>query len=235
MTIYITSLSPDNLDFPSVEQALTDPDGLLAMGGDLSCERLIEAYRHAVFPWFSEGQPLLWWSPKMRASINPKHPYISKSLKKLITRKTFQVSVNHAFNDVIHACSLPRAAQSETWITAAMIDAYKNLHRRGHAHSIEVWCEGRLVGGLYGICIGSVFCGESMFHTVSNASKIAFTALCAHFAEYGGKIIDCQMMTGHLQSLGVQENSRENFITQLKEYRDIIISPACWQKQFIKL
>lgn len=231
MTIYLPQLSNDCFLFPEVETALTDPDGLLAMGGDLKPERIIEAYRHGIFPWFSDGDPLLWWSPSERATITTSNVHISKSMKRLINKKTMSITLNHSFTDVINACAQPRASQQETWITTEMIDAYIQLHHLGYAHSVEVWLDGQLVGGLYGICIGQLFCGESMFSQIDNSSKMAFIALNQHFAAFGGKVIDCQMLTSHLQSLGVTATSRGDFMENLNNHKQQSIKKGCWNKQ----
>lgn len=233
MTIYIPELPINNHIFPETNLALSDPDGLLAMGGDLNPQRIIAAYRQGIFPWFSEGQPILWWSPSQRATIKPKLVHISRSMKKIISKNHFSLSVNRAFDDVIYACAAPRGNQDETWITFDMIAAYQQLHQQGVAHSIEVWSGSKLVGGLYGLCIGGVFCGESMFSKEDNGSKVAFIALCQHFDRFSGQLIDCQILTQHLQSLGVRNASRENFINNLKQYKNIKIDKRCWEKQAI--
>lgn len=231
MTIYLPQLTDDRSLFPNVEQALHDPDGLLAMGGDLSPERIISAYRNGIFPWFSAGEPLLWWSPSERATINAGDVHISKSMKRFINKRTMTITLNHCFADVILACAQPRATQAETWISQEMIDAYIKLHKLGLAHSVEVWCDNKLVGGLYGISVGQIFCGESMFSQLNNASKLAFIALNQHFQSVGGKIIDCQMQTDHLQSLGVEAKSRDTFIKQLNKGKNEVLKSGCWDKQ----
>ena len=231
MTIYLPQLSDNRRLFPNVEQALEDPDGLLAMGGDLSPERIISAYRNGIFPWYSAGEPLLWWSPSERATIVVGDVHISKSMKRFINKNAMTITLNHCFSEVIKACAQPRGTQAETWISAEMMDAYIKLHKLGLAHSIEVWCNNKLVGGLYGISVGELFCGESMFSQINNASKLAFIALNRHFQSVGGKIIDCQMQTAHLQSLGVKSTPRARFITQLNTGRDTILKHGCWDKQ----
>jgi len=233
MTIYIPELPINNHTFPQTNSALSDPDGLLAMGGDLNPQRIIAAYSQGIFPWFSEGQPILWWSPAQRATIKPKFVHISSSMKKIINKKKFSISVNLAFTDVIDACAAPRGNQDGTWITVEMIAAYQQLHRQGVAHSVEVWRANKLVGGLYGLCIGGVFCGESMFSKEDNSSKMAFIALCQHFDRFKGQLVDCQILTQHLQSFGVQNESRDNFINYLKQYKNIKIDKSCWEKQAI--
>lgn len=235
MSIFLPQLSDDCSYFPPLNQALFEPDGLLAMGGDLTPTRIVNAYRNGIFPWFSDGEPILWWSPSNRATLKPMACHISKSMKRIIKKNNFKVTVNTAFQDVIKACAKPRKTQQETWINDAMTNAYIALHKNGFAHSVEVWQSGQLVGGLYGICIGSVFCGESMFSVVSNSSKIAFIALNKHFDAFNGDLIDCQMQTEHLQSLGVKESSREQFIDQLSEYKDNHLIDGCWLSKEIKL
>ena len=233
MTIYLTELSPKNNLFPNVNTALKEPDGLLAIGGNLMPERIISAYRNGIFPWFSDDQPILWWSPSERATISPSQCHISKSMKRLINKQRFTITINHAFSQVIEACSQPREAQAETWITASIQQAYINLHKLDFAHSVEVWNGKQLVGGLYGVCVGSYFCGESMFSKENNASKLAFIALCQHLEKYNGQRIDCQMQTKHLQSLGVRGQSREEFIEELTRFKSVSINKACWEKQII--
>ena len=235
MTKKLFALSTDDIIFPDPANALDDPEGLLAIGGDLSTQRLLNAYQQAIFPWFSQGEPILWWSPVERAVVQPQQVKVSKSMAKFIRNTPLTITINHAFSDVIDACALPRKTQSETWISPAIKNAYKQLHKIGAAHSIEVWNEDKLVGGLYGVNIGAVFCGESMFHQQTNASKLAFIALCQHFSFYQGKLIDCQMMTPHLESLGVIPNTRSDFIKQLQQYKNTIIHNRCWDRQNITL
>lgn len=233
MTKKLSVLADDDILFPHPENALDDPDGLLAIGGDLSSPRLLNAYRHAIFPWFSEGEPILWWSPAVRAVIQPDQVHTSKSMAKFLRKTTLTVTINHAFSAVIEACSQPRKTESETWISPVIKHAYKTLHALGHAHSVEIWDGETLVGGLYGVNVGGIFCGESMFHLQSNASKLAFIALSQHFSEHNGVLIDCQMMTPHLQSLGVTSNTRENFLQQINQFKNISIKSNCWNQQRI--
>ena len=235
MTIYLPELSLSNLNFPNIEEALDDPDGLLAMGGDLSPERVFNAYRNGIFPWYSDDQPLLWWSPSERATILANHCHISKSMKRFLRHHNYNITVNHVFLDVMQQCALPRKQQEETWITHDMVNAYQALHRLGIAHSIEIWDNEQLVGGLYGICVGSLFCGESMFSLAANTSKLAFIALNQHFAEYGGKVIDCQMMTDHLKTLGVSPVTRNEFQEDLLNLRDDKLKEGCWTKQGLNI
>lgn len=209
-------------DFPSVELALREPDGLLAIGGDLSVERLKTAYQKGIFPWYSKGQPVLWWSPDPRMVLVPDEIKVSHSLAKKIRKKNFTVTFDLQFQDVIYACSEPRLEkgqqQNETWIVDEMIEAYVLLHEAGYAHSVEYWQDEKLVGGLYGIAIGEVFFGESMFSRVSDASKIAFVYLTRQLKKWGFKLIDCQVYTSHLESLGAKMISRKQFISLLEEF-----------------
>ena len=197
----------------------TDANGLLAIGGDLSSERLLEAYKNGIFPWFNENEPLLWWSPDPRMVLFPEEIKISKSMKSTLKKNIFKVTINKAFEKVIKQCStIKRKDQDETWITNDMVNAYLELHKKGYATSIEVWQEDNLVGGLYGIDLKDkkVFCGESMFSLVSNASKTALIVLAKKLKEENYKIIDCQMHTSHLETMGAKEISREVFLKFLK-------------------
>lgn len=203
--------------FPPVEQALSEPNGLLAAGGDLSPERLLWAYRQGIFPWFSEGQPILWWSPDPRMVLFPHELVIGRTLGKSLRKGTFEVRCDHSFAAVMHACAAPRRDQDGTWISQAMIDAYVKLHARGIAHSVETWQEGRLVGGLYGIAIGRAFFGESMFSRASDASKVAFVHLVRFLQNNDFGIIDCQMRTDLLSSFGAREIPRRRFVEVLAE------------------
>lgn len=233
MSKQLYKLSLHHNDFPPVEDALDDPDGLLAVGGDLSVTRLHSAYQQGIFPWFSQGDPILWWSPSVRATVKPNAIHISKSMARFIRNTDLKVTINKSFASVIEACSQPRIDQPGTWIVDSIKSAYIALHEAGFAHSIEVWQQDKLVGGLYGVNIGGVFCGESMFHLVSNASKLAFIKLAEHFLRCGGKLIDCQMMTGHLQSLGVSAQPRHLFLKQLQLVKDVKLEKSCWQSQLI--
>ena len=208
-------LDSHQLDFPSTDTALVEPNGLLAVGGDLSPARLLNAYRHGIFPWFDEDQPILWWSPNPRAVVFPNQVYISKSMAKVLRKKTMHTTADQSFEKVISYCAnTTRSGQDGTWITEDMSNAYIELHRQGHAHSIEVWRGTELVGGLYGIAIGNVFFGESMFSLCTNASKVAFINLCQQLQTWGYAMIDCQVSNPHLTSLGATEIDRPQF-TQL--------------------
>ena len=202
--------------FPDVEFALAQPNGLLAIGGDLSHARLLAAYRRGIFPWFSEGQPILWWAPDPRTVLLPEHLVVRRSLRKALRQGRFELVVDRAFSRVIRMCAGVRRGQTDTWITDRMVAAYENLHALGHAHSIEAWCEGELVGGLYGVEIGRVFFGESMFSTVSEASKAALFHLCS----LGHELIDCQLPTDHLHSMGAKEMKRVDFTAAIQTLCD---------------
>ena len=201
--------------FPPVETALVEPDGLLAAGGDLSSERLVEAYTRGIFPWFDAGQPILWWSPDPRCVLDPRAYHMSRRFRRSLKASRARVSFNRAFDAVIDGCAAPRDGQPGTWITAEMRVAYRALHRAGFAHSVEVANAGRLIGGLYGLAIGGVFFAESMYSAVSGASKIALAGLCRVLADRGFAIIDCQMTSAHLQTLGATLIPRRRFIAIL--------------------
>lgn len=204
--------------FPPVDSALRRPNGLLCAGGDLSPERLLEAYRHGIFPWFSEGEPILWWSPDPRMVLFPAELNISRSLAKTLRRGQYEVRLDTAFPSVIRECSQPRPGQEGTWITAEMQQAYGRLHELGHAHSVETWIDGQLAGGLYGMAIGRAFYGESMFSRVSDASKIALAHLARYLERRGFAVIDCQMRTAHLASLGAREIRRHELVRGLETW-----------------
>ena len=202
------------LVFPPVSHA--NAEGILAVGGDLSPERLMLAYRSGIFPWFNEGDPIIWWSPDPRMVLFPKEVKISKSMKKVCQKEDFVLTKNNCFADVIDACSkVPREGQDGTWISPQMKAAYNQLHRLGYAHSYEVWQDEVLVGGLYGVDLGHIFCGESMFSKVSNASKFAFIKMAQELEQKNYQLIDCQVYTSHLESLGAKEISREAFVSYL--------------------
>lgn len=204
--------------FPPVSSALRDPDGLLAIGGDLSPETILEAYRLGIFPWYSNGQPILWWSPNPRCVLELDDLKVSKSLKKTISRAIYKTSFNLAFDEVVYACSEPRKGHADTWITLEMAQAYKRLHELGHAISVETWFENKLVGGLYGITIGRVFFGESMFSRMPDASKVALVCLVRELKQKQFRIIDCQVHSRHLQSLGATPMPRDLFVNLLDHY-----------------
>lgn len=201
--------------FPDVSLALKEPDGLLAVGGDLSEQRLVAAYRQGIFPWYSDDQPVLWWSPDPRMVMKPTDLKISRSLRKSLRKNIFTVTFDKAFDRIVNECAAPRNYTNETWITDDMKQAYTRLHQAGYAHSVECWKDEQLVGGLYGISIGKVFFGESMFSRVTDASKVAYVFLVKHLKQWGYQLIDCQVYTEHLESLGAGCISRNKFIQQL--------------------
>lgn len=206
--------------FPPVDRALREPDGLLAAGGDLSPQRLLSAYRRGIFPWYSRGQPILWWCPDPRAVLFPSQMKISRSLAKSIRNRGFVTRVDTAFREVIRACGSSELRPGGTWLSPEMRAAYLRLHRLGYGHSVETWLDEELVGGLYGVALGRVFFGESMFSTERDASKVALQRLCAELTTRGVEMIDCQMATPHLMSLGAQLMPREQFIHLLSHYVD---------------
>ena len=204
----------DALLFPSPEQA--SAEGIVAVGGDLQPERVMLAYRKGIFPWFESDDFLLWWSPDPRMVLFPDQLKISKSMRSLIRKKQFDVTFNKAFDQVVEACAkVKRFGQNGTWITPGLMEVYSTLHTQGHAHSVEVWQEGSLVGGLYGIDLGTVFCGESMFSKSSNASKVALISLVKELKKNKYELIDCQVPTQHLASMGAEPISRTKFLTFL--------------------
>ena len=220
MIQYLTGDMP----FPPLDRALTEPNGLLAAGGELSPERLLEAYTQGIFPWYSDGQPVLWWSPDPRMVVIPAQFTPKRSLAKVLRNKAYEIRCDSAFEAVMRACATtPRDGQDGTWITEEMIAAYVALHRRGYAHSFETWIDGELAGGLYGLAIGRMFYGESMFSHTSDASKIAFAHLCEFLAREECGMIDCQMNTDHLSSLGGSEIIRRDFAIRLAE---LVRAPA---------
>nr|WP_247663415.1 leucyl/phenylalanyl-tRNA--protein transferase [Shewanella sp. MMG014] len=212
-------------------QALDEPNGLLAVGGDLSPTRLVEAYYQGIFPWFNDDDPILWWSPHPRAVFTPQTQPLNKTMRKCLKKSTWRFTINHAFAEVIKACSEPRASEQGTWISTDIQNAYIKLHSLGKAHSIEVWDDKTLVGGLYGIAVGSVFCGESMFHRQTNASKAAFAMLNQHIAKHGFKLIDAQIMNPHLENLGAKPVPRNEFLQTLKQLRNQVIDNQAWVTQ----
>jgi len=206
----------NELWFPEITEA--EKDGLLAVGGDLSAERLLLAYRSGIFPWFNDGDPILWWSPNPRMVLFPEKLKVSKSLRRIVNRNKFEITFNKAFAEVIEHCAkMKREGQAGTWITDDMLEAYQRLHELGHALSVEVWENGQLAGGLYGINLPNqkVFCGESMFSQVSNASKVALYYLVENLQSKSYQIIDCQVYNPHLESLGAEEIDREDFLEYL--------------------
>lgn len=209
--------------FPPVSTALTEPNGLLAAGADLSPARLAEAYRQGIFPWYSEGQPLLWWSPDPRMVLFPAELRLTRSLKKRLRRRDYEIRADTRFEQVMRACAEPRHGQEGTWITEDMIEAYCTLHAQGFAHSVETWIGGELAGGLYGIALGRMFYGESMFTRAPDASKLALAHLVRQLERWGFGMIDCQMKTPHLAAFGGREIPRREFMRKLQ---DLVNYPA---------
>lgn len=216
----LTWLNRASLEFPALNKALREPNGLLAAGGDLSSARLLAAYRHGCFPWYQDGQPLLWWSPNPRTVLQPGNLHISRSLRKVLRSDQFSVTFDRNFAEVIRACAAPRNEEHGTWITNEMQAAYFELYKQGYAHSVEVWQHDKLVGGLYGLAIGKLFFGESMFSRTSNASKVGFVTLVSALKAAGFMLIDCQMPTDHLSSLGAHNITRDDFAEYLAKYLD---------------
>ena len=216
--------------FPPTHLAMTDPDGLLAVGGALTPEWLLNAYHKGIFPWFNENEPILWWTPNPRSVLFIDSLKVRRSLAKTIRKGHLQVTIDQAFVEVIQHCAdIPRDDQDGTWITNDMFQAYEQLHRKGDAHSVEVWQDGELVGGLYGVAIGKVFFGESMFSKANDASKIALVALCQQLKHWGFRMIDTQVETAHLKSLGAKLISREQFETILEEDTQKVPPSQDWQ------
>lgn len=216
--------------FPPVDRALAEPNGLLAAGGDLSPPWLLEAYRHGIFPWFSAGEPILWWSPDPRLVLLPAEIRISRSLRKRLRRRDFDVRLDSAFADVMSCCAAPRRGAAGTWITGDMQAAYLAMHELGYAHSVECWQDGELVGGLYGMAIGRVFFGESMFAGVTDASKVALAHLARLLELRDYALIDCQMTTAHLCSMGAREIPRARFAEDLARWTREGPPPQKWTR-----
>lgn len=215
--------------FPHASAALTEPNGLLAAGADLSPIRLLTAYRHGIFPWFSPGEPILWWSPEPRMVLFPDEFRRSRSLARRLRRKDYEIRVDTAFEEVMRACAEPRSGQCGTWIVEGMIQAYLRLHELGHAHSFETWQDDRLVAGLYGVAIGRMFYGESMFTRVTDGSKLAFAHLVAQLKCWSFGMIDCQMETAHLASLGARPIARAEFLGGLDYLINLECVPGPWR------
>ncbi|SCK21271.1 leucyl/phenylalanyl-tRNA--protein transferase [Vogesella sp. LIG4] len=218
--------------FPPLSRALSDPDGLLAVGGDLASGRLLAGYQRGIFPWFSPGDPILWWSPSQRMVLEPGQLRITRSLAKSLRNKQYSFRFDSAFEQVMRGCAAPRDGQAGTWISEDMIAAYCRLHAEGHAHSAEVWQQGQLVGGLYGVAVGRMFFGESMFHRATDASKIALVQLANVLFAHGFGMIDCQLFTPHLESLGAHLVSRAEFIARLETYTQQLAPTALWATEF---
>ncbi len=227
--MFVLKPGSTDLRFPPVE--LASPEGLLAVGGDLRAERLLEAYRHGIFPWYNPGQPILWWSPDPRAVLFPAKLRVSRSLDKALRRKKFEVTLDTVFRDVMQHCAEPRNDRTGpgTWITPEMIEAYCVLHERGLAHSVESWRDGKLVGGLYGVALGSAFFGESMFSRATDASKVAFVQLVRQLAAWDFEFIDCQLPSAHLSSLGAEAIRRREFLERLEPALQQPGRPGHWR------
>ena len=226
--LHLIDATDQDSEFPDVETALREPNGLLAVGGALSPKRLINAYRAGIFPWFNEGQPVLWWSPDPRAVLFPQALKISRSLNKTLRQGRFAVTMDRAFTDVIAGCAAPRRRGGGAWITAQMIRAYQRLHALGIAHSVETWCGGELVGGLYGVALGKIFSGESMFNRRSDASKVAFVHLVRRLAAWEYALIDCQIHSQHIASLGAENIPRREFTAIVRRWAYAEGRAGCW-------
>lgn len=218
--------------FPPADSALAVPNGLLAWGGDLQPERLLSAYRQGIFPWYSEGQPVLWWSPAPRCVILPADVYLSSRTRRRYNTGRYRITADEAFDEVMTACAEPRESDSGTWITADMLQAYGRLHRMGYAHSVEVWEESQLAGGIYGLAIGRAFFGESMFSRKVDASKIALLALCRQLRNWSFGLLDCQVSNPHLLRMGAVEITRIDFLERLAELVAQPCIPGPWTEQF---
>jgi len=222
----LIQLSRESLNFPPPEMALREPNGLLAMGGDLSPQRLLNAYHRGIFPWFSPGDPILWWSPDPRAVLLPERFHLSRSMKRFHQKSPYQVTLNQGFQQVIEGCACDR--EEGTWITHEVKRAWQKLHELGHAQSVEVWREGALVGGMYGLALGKIFCGESMFSRSENASKTALLVFSDYFRQRGGRLIDCQVLNPHTLSLGAEEIPRADYLHAVDSLAHLPLSADCW-------
>jgi len=216
--------------FPPTSKALSEPNGLLAAGADLSTERLLLAYSQGIFPWYSEDEPILWWSPNPRTVFNVREFTPAKSLIRYMNKSNFIITVNCAFEQTIEQCAAPRLNQSGTWITQEIKEAYIKLHKLQSAHSIEVWQDEEQVGGIYGVSIGKLFCGESMFSRVTNGSKIALSCLISHLREYQFPLVDCQVENSHLMSLGAVNISRDEYLQVVKDSINQPVDKSIWNK-----
>lgn len=230
--IQIPMLTRESNHFPDVETALDEPDGLLAFGGDLASKRLLSAYSQGIFPWYSEGQPILWWSPDPRMVIATADPHIPRRLRRWLKSCNWTIHADLSFAEVMHACAQPRHDGDGTWITAAMIDAYCRLHDEGHAHSIEIREDEELIGGIYGVAIGRMFFGESMFSRRDHASKVALLALCRGLCGHGFPLLDAQVSSDHLRTLGATEMPRSDFSRNIAELGAQPGIPGPWSTLF---
>jgi leucyl/phenylalanyl-tRNA--protein transferase len=227
--IRLPLLDPDApASFPDPRQALTEPNGLLAFGGDLSPTRLLAAYGKGIFPWFSDGEPILWWSPDPRCVLHTQDLRMGRSLRRQLADKHWRLTLDHAFDAVVRGCAAPRRDASGTWIVPAMVDAYNRLYHLGHAHSIEVWEDGQLIGGIYGIALGQLFCGESMFSRRSGASKLALVALARLLHSWDFPLIDTQVANAHTLSLGAVEIPRAQYLQDVATLRRQPGQPGNW-------
>lgn len=212
--------------FPPINQSLTEPDGLLAYGGCLALPRMLSAYQRGIFPWFAEGEPILWWCPSSRAVLFCNEFHLSRSMRRFHQHSLFQVTINQAFIKVIRHCAFHR--DNGTWITKQVIEAWCQLHQAGYAHSVEVWQDHQLVGGIYGMALGQLFCGESMFSLRPNASKTALLVFNQHFQAAGGQLIDCQILNPHTASLGARNIPRPSYLSQLHTLQHASMNESCW-------
>lgn len=227
--IVIPRLASDDYHFPAVASALEEPDGLLAFGGDLEPERLLAAYAKGIFPWYSDDQPILWWSPVMRTVFDTANVHVPRRLARWLHGCDWDIRIDTAFADVMRACAAPRAREHGTWITSDMLAAYQRLHELGHAHSVEAWDGERLVGGIYGVSIGRMFYGESMFSATTNGSKIALLALCHLLRGWGFPLLDAQVASDHLFTLGALEMPRAAFCVQVAKLTTLPGQPGSWR------
>lgn len=225
----LVKLEANSVNFPDPETALPEPNGLLALGGDLTPRRLLSAYQQGIFPWFNPGEMILWWSPDPRAVLFPTQRHVSRSLRRFMLQEPYRFTLNRAFSDVVHACAQRR--EEGTWIGPLVKRGYQELHETGHAHSVEVWSGNTLIGGMYGVSVGGLFCGESMFSRQINASKCALMIFCQHFTRYGGELIDCQVLNPHTASLGAKEIPRRQFLQLLSRLSQHQLPPECWLPQ----
>ena len=228
--IRLPFLDPARPDaFPAVDSALREPDGLLAAGGDLGVERLLAAYRRGIFPWYSDDQPILWWSPAARTVFDPARLHVPRRLARWLRGCDWQIRADSAFDAVMRACAAPRAHEHGTWITDDMLAAYQRLHALGHAHSVEAWQDGRLIGGIYGVAIGRMFFGESMFSAASNGSKVALLALGRILHGWDFPLLDAQVASAHLSTLGAFEMPRRAFCSRVAELTALPGVAGCWR------
>ncbi len=228
----ITFLPENVTEFPPLDYALEKPEGLLAVGGNLQVNTLVMAYQRGIFPWFNDGDPILWWSPSPRMVFTPGELHISRSLRKLLRKNIYQVTFDCDFPAVMHGCAAIRRDSEGTWITTDMINAYLALHNAGYAHSVEIWRTGKLVGGLYGVALGKIFYAESMFSIENNTSKIAMAALSDLLSRWQFELVDCQIHSAHLESMGAWLMPRNQFSDYLKRYCSEVSSCANWKQEW---